>query len=262
MKHPYFPLLLTGILVGCASARVEVVFPRIEPPEVLGDAGAYEAGFGLGGVGFYEYTSDASARPLVLSTPRTGDRYSFHAEGKYSISEPWTIGLQLIGVGGVGLTTQYQLLGQPTFKAVDGSSLSVFSHLGQSRSVTGGNQRKLFGEGGYPWSAQMDSQYADIGLSYGIRHRDSLFYLGLGVGQQRLKGRVHHGLSATGDSPEADYDFPTIQGSSATVGLGVVSDLKSKGDKINFSYNLHDTNLGGTRFTSNTLNLTWTSVLA
>ena len=88
------------------------------------------------------------------------------------------------------------------------------------------------------------SEFSGIaaGFSYGYRaKRNILYYTGAAYEAYNVFAKVHQDVSATGDYPAADAEFPRTSGTSTTGSLGVVWGINRK---LGLTYSYSDNSWG------------------
>lgn len=221
-------LLVNLLQAACVSIEVDVPGPLMSAPELSAEKGQTQITFGTEQSTRYTFVQDASRRPPDLSTSsssRSGG-YIFGNAG-YTVTEWFQISVGLIPTSlGTPLNVGTQVLGHAQVighGTESGAKLAVFGGYLATSVSTGGNQNGTFGPGGFNWKARAWAQTLTIGGSAGYRFSNGpLFYVGGGYADQMLAGTIEHALSDDGSSPQTEYAFPTLQGSTRSVGLGLL----------------------------------------
>ncbi len=203
----------------------------------------------------FKLVQNASERPLQIQNPP-----SVVARG-FRLSDPKTsdlsLGLPLFGVHFRAASRfQYGVMTLPTaiwfsqfgfvvrgmvkyliFESADEiHSLSAFGHLTWSYSQLSGNQKVLFGPGGYPWRAHADVVAPNLGISYGYRSSPKLTsYLGFAYQDFKVSGQVNQDVSTTGDSPSAETKLSPTSGFSKALQVGLTMGEAQSFD-LSYSY--------------------------
>lgn len=197
-------LLASTVLVsGCANLNSTFINPTIESPIVGGTKGSFGIGFGVAPAHEYEFTGDASARPPNLNDPDLSPFSSPFADGQYSLTDRFQIGLEIHPFNfGLEPKLKYQLLGDKQ----SGFQMSLSARGGLAVSKKDGDQSGEFGPGGHNWEGETQGQSASGGLSIGYFIHDSiLLYAGAAYGSLKASAEINHKLSNDGSSPAANY---------------------------------------------------------
>lgn len=226
LKLPLALLLFAFGQAACVSIEVDVPGPLMSAPELSAKKGETQFTFGTEQSTRYTFTQDASRRPLDLTPSSRSGGYIFGNVG-YSVAEWFQVSVGLIPTSlGTPLNVGTQFLGhlQVIGHGTEaGAKLAIFGGYLSTSVSTGGNQNGTFGPGGFNWKARAWSQTLTIGGSAGYRFSvGPLFYIAGGYADQMLAGTVEHALSDDGLSPAVDYALPTLNGSTKSVGLGLL----------------------------------------
>lgn len=182
-----------------------------------------QIGAGTEPVTQYSYTDDASARPPDLLAPEAKMSQVVTLDGAYSLRPHWDVGVGLSSgsnllPGGLGIWSRYVM--QPF--ADTGWNLAVFAGAAGSTSSVGGNQKGIFGPGGFNWKASTTSSVMSIGTSIGYTiYPKTLAYFGFSYAHQIIKGSIEDALADDHTLPEVTYALDEVTGSTRMAGVGV-----------------------------------------
>ncbi len=225
-----FGAILIVVLCGCTTLYTQGPVATVETPEAFTDQ--------PGKVAIVANTSpgeqmtlvdDAAARPLNVNSPPDLGKATLAMGGlDYSAGKKWEFGVatDFVGLGSlapnVQLMAKKQILGDAYSEAgAHVWSSAIFCHLDAGGQSISGDQKDVFGAGGYPWSAASQFLGADAGASIGYRPgNQSLLFMGASVQAFQTSGHVNQSASKWGDYPAASADLPTRGGQSETAEAG------------------------------------------
>jgi len=191
----YIFLLLAGILasVGCQSLDVNIPAARIESPESPGKRKFTIGGTGVA-AGAFSATSNAGERPPDLTDTALSGSLQLGPFGEYGFTDRLSTALEA-GFGGTDASffmvgkIKYQFFGSTWAEKKVGPQLSVWGRLGTGNGTESGEQKVVFGGGGYPWSGSITDTMAGAGASFGYRSSEKiLLYAGIAADKHNLPG--------------------------------------------------------------------------
>ena len=194
-------LFLVGVflITGCSAVQVIAPNPRVEPPELRGDPGL-KVEVNTVGAHAFRSTNDGRAHPPDVFHPTTQGTLDESPAVLYSPASPVELGLEVSPLStGAALIAKWQPLGEGTRVATTGNvSLGLYLRVGANHEQVSGDQKSLFGSGGYGWKGTLNGSYVHYGLSLGYRLDErSLIYLGGAFGQYWMRSEVNQDGSAS-----------------------------------------------------------------
>ncbi|MBL7542412.1 MAG: hypothetical protein JNL11_01280 [Bdellovibrionaceae bacterium] len=244
-------ILLAGMtlpfLTACTTLYSTAPVAIVEPPQNASSTQAPKdntrVNYGLLPAQNFRIADDVADRPLVVRqnpemvTGRTWD---------FGIRKPFSDHLEL-GISGFPILStnlsgqligmaKYQLLGN-TYEKIQQHpfDLAIYSHVIFTEVNLSGNQRRLFGEGGYPWNAESHFQGVSAGISIGKTiSRNFYIYSGVAHQQFQIDASVNQSASHDGDYPSASYQIPRSSGTSDNILFGFSFGVRHQ---INVTYN-------------------------
>lgn len=194
-----------------------------------------------GGVGAWssreiEVSENPGARPPDFTTPDAHDVYSIPIEASYGLWEAVDFGLVLNPLeSGGGLRLKIQLLGDSAAKAKSGLSLGIYGQGIYTSTEKEGDQKDLFGPGGFPYNAKASILAGQYGASIGLRLRPLLMiYVGGAIGTYDGDIKVVQSAATDNSDPGGTYTAE-IKGDAKSAGLGLVIGEKNRFE-INAAY--------------------------
>jgi len=212
----FFLLSLNGCAIWVITPN-----PRVESPELRGDRGL-KIGGDVGGAHAYNAVPDGSTRPPTMNQPDMDRTVDTNASFLYSPTEPLEFGIEAHPFSaGLSAIVKWQPVGEGTRTAKEGNvPLGFYLRAGSVYSQASGDQKDLFGSGGYPWKGTINGNYVHAGFSVGYRPAEhALVYIGAAAGQYWNRIEVDQN-AANGDTGGVYKASDT--GFARTGGAGVV----------------------------------------
>jgi hypothetical protein len=215
-------LFFMAALSGCSTLDVNVPLASIKSPEVIAK-GQHQITASAEASKHYIATNDASQRPPVFDLTNESAGV---LNTDYSIS--FVDGL-LVGAGmnsdfGFHIQGQYQflnLIGEDH----TGWLSSVYANIYYDETNRSGNQKGLFGPGGYDWGGRTILQGAHAGTSLGYRFNQQVMgYIGYAHNLFSLDTRITQNKSDDNLDAGGNYNA-AAKGSNKTIGLGAQIDI-------------------------------------
>jgi hypothetical protein len=199
------------LLSACTSVISKLPVTRLDSPEVVGETAKLGGALGVGSTRDVVLSSDASSRPPDVTHPSVADGGEALGKVGVGIWKKFEVGLR----GGLLLNTpwtlsgKFQILGEPALSAkAYNFSLAVTAALGYGNQKNSGDQRGVFGPGGYKWKSEINTYVQDYAVIAGYRLTDTVLIYGGGYySSYRLGGNVHDDRSDDATSPAADYSI-------------------------------------------------------
>lgn len=227
MKKQSLALAL-GILFlsGCSQVRVATPNPRVEVPEVRGDQYKWKFAVAGGNAHMFRATGEGGQRPPDLSQPQVRGHADVYPGAYFAPHEQVEVGADLNVLGwGANLIGKWQFLGDGTRHATEGNvPVAFFVRTGLASGSNNGDQKELFGDGGYNWSSKSHNSYVHAGLSAGYRVSEvALLYAGFAYGKYWADVEINQ--DATGTDPGGHYES-SYAGDGRTIGAGAMWNWK------------------------------------
>jgi hypothetical protein len=215
-------ILLSVFFCACTEVQVRTPNPRIEPPELRGDQGV-KIGTEVWGAHVYKATDDGSARPPDLSRPGTYGDLDLSGSFSYSPASPFEFGVEAHPLGGLSGVVRFQLAGHGTRASEPGDfPIAAYVRAGTAIGERSGDQKGLFGPGGYNWKGRMNANYVHAGLSLGQRVLPHMLVYGGGaIGQYWNRTEVDQDANTGAGDPGGTYKA-NDSGNAQTGGLGML----------------------------------------
>ena len=215
-------VILFGVLstVACSELQIDNPNPRTEVPELPGQG--FHVQLEGSNAHKFQSTSDASARPPSFQNRTLEKSSNTTAAAGYSPIDNLDFGLEWDPFHGNGaLVGKYQFLGESGHESKEGNiSGLLHARFGGGSVSKSGDQKGVFGPGGYPWKGKIQTTYTAIGASFGYRVNEQLLgFAGASFGNYGVKTNINQD-AANGDAGGSYSD--SVNGNAQTVGLGVV----------------------------------------
>ena len=213
------------VFQGCASLDAEFPTSRMDIPEVIGTSGKRaQIGLGYSSTQLFTIASDASARPPTLNQPSFRAGAEVSGAAAYGLMKRLDVGVKATtGSSPTFLQAKFQLLGKPGDEADPGNvSLAVTGAWGFANISKSGDQRGIFGPGGYRWTSTTQESVSDFALILGYRASEStLFYGGVFMSKIAVDASIDQAQSDNGTSPAANYKTPAYRGTRNGANAGI-----------------------------------------
>lgn len=202
--------LLALLVAACAQVRVNTPNPRVETPEVRGDALKWKFGVAGGDSHHFYATHEGGKRPPDLNQPDIAGNLDIYPGVAFQPVAPLEVGLEanILGTGLNGLL-KYQFVGEGTRHSEEGDlAAAIFLRTGFVQNSNSGDQESTFGSGGYKWSSKTENSFVHAGLSVGQHvSKVALLYAGVAGGNYWANARIDQDPGGTdpGGSYTASY---------------------------------------------------------
>lgn len=213
-------LLSLFLLSACAQVRVVTPNPRVETPETRGDQFKWKFAVAGGNAHMFRATGEGGARPPDLSHPQVRGHLDVHPGAYFGVDERVEIGSELNVLGaGINGIVKWQILGSGTQHASKGNlPIAIFLRTGLAQGNNNGDQKELFGSGGYNWSSKSRASFVHAGLSGGYRVSDTALLYG-GFAGGKYWSSVDISQDANGSDPGGSYKASYV-GNGTTYAVG------------------------------------------
>jgi hypothetical protein len=154
--------------------------------------------------------------------------------GAYPGKELQSIGIYLQG--------KLQLLGARGMITSPDWFLSIYGRFGAQKSSNKGDQKVIFGGGGYPWTGEADMTFTMGGLSIGKKFGDLFIFIGGAYESFPVNVKSVQGPADDNSDPGGAYE-KSFAGFASSGGLGLeyylneIAWLGAGGHYINYDYN-------------------------
>lgn len=223
MKKSLLVLFLSLLQLSCANLYSIGPTAIVEQPQVQVQKGV-QIYIKFEPAQNFELVSDASSRPLNISSPPELEKTTTGFMGlNYGLAEQLEIGaaIDTLGLANRSLlikgTLKYQIL------KVDSDQkhrISFFVNPISGLVSVSGDQDGIFGPGGNPWSASSEFFGFNRGISYGYQVSKSFFpYIGFADQEHNISARVKHEPGRK-NSPAQSASLPNSSGRSRNVTIG------------------------------------------
>ncbi len=217
-------LLLSSFLFLGACAELELVSPnaRIEPPETRGARG-WMMGGEITPAHVYQATENGGARPPDLTKPKIRGHADFVPHFGYSFLPFLDTALEINTLGqGVGVLVKWQFTGSGSTTPEEGSFASaIYLRSGYTHGSKSGDQKDIFGAGGYHWKGNVSGTYTHLGISAGYRTKKwMMVYAGAAAGRTRAESKIDQDSNDSGTDPGGSYKSKD-SGLARSAGAGV-----------------------------------------
>lgn len=224
---PYFFLWFTVLtaLSGCTTLYTVLPNALVEPPDIVNaDSSGSEIFIRSESGSNFKLVGDASARPLEINNPPELTPQTVVTGGvNFAVKNRFQYGFALAPADLRSVMGRVMLKYQIFSSENNAHMISIFGHAMGSTSHISGNQKELWGPGGYPWKASSDGWALNSGLSYGYRFTDNAsVYIGGAYESFGMSAEVNQDASATGDYPAASGKLPYSKGYSRTGDVGLI----------------------------------------
>ncbi|MFZ4405266.1 MAG: hypothetical protein ACOYOK_14285, partial [Pseudobdellovibrionaceae bacterium] len=153
------------VCVSCSSVKVYAPYAIVEAPTITNKRALKWNILDYNQVAVYEVSSDASNRPPTLTTAsekNTSSNGSLSSIFSYGLNNDFDLGV-IIWSKELGVRGKWIFLNLPGEKNGSSHLMSIFSRLSSNYSSNQGDQKGIFGPGGYKWEAQTRTDSMDIG---------------------------------------------------------------------------------------------------
>ena len=223
------------LLSGCTSVDVNLPEPIVESPEVVGATWRPALGVGYMNTHTVSAVNNGSSRPPVLQAQDENGDGDIAFDGDMGLFRRFQVGVRLGPISPIGfLEAKYQILGSPLFESDtagefipknDSESerylLAIFSRVGTGSRSASGQQKDLFGAGGFPWNATAQLGVIGAGFSFGYRFTPAVSaFAGGAFDRYHVHASVSQDPSSDGSSQGGQY-AQDYDGSASTFAMGV-----------------------------------------
>lgn len=210
-------------LSACTTIHVNPPLPIAVSPR-MGVAGKYSGQ--IGGDPAIDVLADGmeSRPPNITTAVSSGYTMNQTIEGGQSRSF-WELtggaypGVELKSIGIYG-QAKISLLGPRGIWNSSDLHFSIFGKIGYQRATSSGDQKVVFGSGGYPWTGIVTTKFFTGGISVGKSFGDWLIYLGGAYMDFPVTVASEQGRADDNSDPGGSYS-KNLNGISWTTGLGI-----------------------------------------
>lgn len=236
----FFIFVFIFLDLACTSIEVNpplpiVVSPRLGVPGKFLLRGNVEPALRVEVDGMY-------SRPPVFTRRTTGLVANQTPEAGFAKSFWEATGAVFLGSYRPGMWGQakLQLLGPQGVITNTNTFITIFARYGSQTGTASGDQKVIFGGGGYPWSGEVKVDFATAGLSLGQTFDKWLIYIGGAYMDFPMYAKSTQERADDNSDPGGQYTR-TYHGISSSAGLGfeyLFGERRSLG--FNVHYNSYD----------------------
>ena len=211
-------LLIFLLLTACSHISVITPVATISPSEISGNAGV-NAILEVNPSRTQDITDDASARPPTFDSSNDSS-YLSTARLNIGLWDKIQFGLGVTSDIGLVGHLDYQFLGKPWDESSEGFSAATHLKAFYSSTSRSGDQKGVFGPGGYNWKASATLNAIEVGASVGYRWNKSVMgFIGYSINFFNIASNIDQDPNSDGTDHGGSY-FYKNNGSSSATGLG------------------------------------------